>query len=73
MCGYATAFLGWVGKRQKQGEPLPRERVVCAMGVLQSWSLKLPCVPEIEGLGHRQGEHRILMETGETRVMIALA
>ena len=72
MRGYATTFLGWVGKRQKQGDPLSRERVLCAMGVRQSWSLKLPCVPEIEGLGHRQGEHRVLMETGETRVMIAL-
>ena len=30
--------------------------------------LKLSCMPEIERLGHRQGEHRVQMETGDTDV-----
>ena len=49
----------------------PEEQCRCALWeFLKFGVLKLSHTPEIKKLRHRQGEHRVLMETGSTRRVI---
>ena len=64
--------LSWDGLTKERSVLRPSPggiACVCPAGVPEVEVLKLSCMPEIKKLRERQGEHRALTETGETRVV----
>lgn len=59
-------------KKQKCGKNhhfFPRRKSMGPQESVKFAVLKLSCVPDIKIMSHRPGEHRILTETEETRVI----
>ena len=72
---FAITFLDWPANSKRMARPSLEEQLGSSLGESLKFAImKLSCAPEVkkqqQQLIHRQGEHRLLMETGDTRGVI---